>query len=748
MSWPGGWIDPELEELFHNEPELLETAKRVRAARPQVDVDPRFQNRLRAQLVAEASRGGARRGVRRWWNFGPAHAAWGGAAVGAILITATVLTFVSNHPQDQTVTAFSQLTAQHSVSPNQVITVAFNQPMDQQAVEAGVHIQPATKVSYSWQHNNLVITPAYHLSGNTPYSVTIAQTALRALSGASAAAPIHITFGTAPTPPPTPVATPSLIGGNLGTNAASGGALLFEPNGTVVSTAAVLPPSSIPSSTPGASPTPTGTGASSAPASGAGSLVAFPASGSPLYLGEAPSALAFTADGFTLATAVGDANGGSRIAVSQSDGTQRRTLTHTTTPVTALTWSGDQVVYTDGTTINSVDLSKRVQPLYSLASGTGTITALAPGGAYAYVAPPLSGTGGSLLDIATGGERVLKGAATDVAFSGDGKTIAWVDGSGPEPGLLVEPLTQSDAASVSLPGSAASVSGVALNQAGGEIAYVMTDSSGATQVVVAQLPGGAPLAIGSPASPSELALSPSGNRVAFVSTSATGPAIEVATVTGATTDQGAQVPPAADFALQRFVQAQVGTDGQSDVATLAALSAPGVDATSGTPQNLSRAYVISTYLAGQGNVGANIELIVDPNAGHTTARVASERLLLAPSASGYLVTSVQTAQLGDETFGPHVVQVTSETLAGVTTLQVSFDSDLNALTVAGAITIFSGSGVPLNAATVYNPDSRTATVTIVNAPKGTFTLDIATTLADFNGQSLARTFDTQVAASS
>ena len=136
MSWMGGWFDPELEDLFHDDPELLETARQVRAARPRSEPDPRFQNRLRAQLVAEASRGFSARGVRRWWRLGPTHFAWGGAVVGAALITATVFTFVSNHAPDQTVTAFSQLSAQHSVSPNQVITVAFNQPMDEHAVEA------------------------------------------------------------------------------------------------------------------------------------------------------------------------------------------------------------------------------------------------------------------------------------------------------------------------------------------------------------------------------------------------------------------------------------------------------------------------------------------------------------------------------------------------------------------------------------------------------------------------------------
>ncbi len=69
-------------------------------------------------------------------------------------------------------------------------------------MEAGVHIQPAIKVSYTWKDNDLVITPAYHLSANTPYTVTIAQTAIRAASGASAAAPINITFGTEPSPAP------------------------------------------------------------------------------------------------------------------------------------------------------------------------------------------------------------------------------------------------------------------------------------------------------------------------------------------------------------------------------------------------------------------------------------------------------------------------------------------------------------------------------------------------------------------
>ena len=113
-----------------------------------------------------------------------------------------------------------------------------------------------------------------------------------------------------------------------------------------------------------------------------------------------------------------------------------------------------------------------------------------------------------------------------------------------------------------------------------------------------------------------------------------------------------------------------------------------------------------------------------------------------------MVTSAFTSQLSDESAGPHVVQVTSNTANGVTTLQVSFDSDLNPGSVASAISVVSASGTTLPSTAVYNPDTRIATVTIDNAPAGTLTLDIATTLADFKGQTLVQGFTTNVEANS
>jgi Bacterial Ig-like domain len=755
MSWMGGWFDPELEDLFQDEPELLETAKQVRASRPRVEADPRFQNRLRAQLVAEASRGSGARGVRRWWRLGPAGFAWGGGLVGAALITATVLTFVSNSPKDQTVTAFSQLTAQHSVSPNQVITVSFNQPMNEQAVEQGVHIQPAVKYTVSWKNNDLVISPTYHLSANTPYTVTIAKTYIRSASGASAAAPINITFATKPTPTPQPASPPSLTPVVLGANG-TGGSLLYAPDGSVVSTEGVIPasattaPSPTATPTPAANATPTPEGAISGAPAVPGALAEFPTSGSTAQLGPSASAAAFSPNGRYLAMAVDNGNGGSRIITSQSDGSAPDRLTDSTTPVTALTWaSNDRIIYTDGTTVESVDLSHTTNSLYTLPTSSGVVTALATGGAYAYVTPA-TGTGGSLLNISSGAEQTLQGATTDVAFSGNGTTVAWVDESVQPGRLFTEPVTQDTPAALSMPDSNATPSDVALDMRADEIAYVSTNaSSGIAQLVVAQLPSGTPLAVTPVSNISEPTLSPGGDDVAFVSNTPAGASIEQAPVPGAPKSRaGLRIPDAANATLQSFVQAQVGQNGQPDLGTLAALSAAGVNAASDTPPNLSRAYVISTSLEPTGVVEASIELIVDPDAGHTTTRVASEQVLIAQSSGSYVVTSATIFPLRNESAGPHVVQVTPSTTGGVTTLLVTFDSDLTQATVSGAITVENQAGVILNSTAVYDPDTRTATVTLANAPSGTLTLEIATSLADVEGQSLANGFQTTFEAGS
>ena len=756
MSWLGGWFDPELEDLFHDEPELLETAQRVRAARPQSEADPRFQNRLRAQLIAEATRS---HGARRWWRLGSTQAAWGGAVLGAALIGATALTFLTSHPTDKTITAISAITAEHAVDPNNVIQVSFNQPMDKASVENGVRIQPATVVSLSWKGNNLVITPVHHLTGNTPYTVTIKQSDLRAATGALATTSIVIPFATAPTPPVGHTAPPTLALSTVGPEGSGvnglGGTLLFAPDGSLVSTAGLLPAAGTPPAaatpSPSASPTPTPEGVTDNGPSTAGQLVDYASSGGPFALAAAASSAAFSPNGTYVAAAVDDGNGGSRIVVTLADGSQRRPsrLTDSSTPVIAVTWaSNDRIVYTDGTTINEIDFTGKVTTLYTGPDSGATVAKLDPGGAYAYVVPA-SGTGGSLLDVATSAEVVLQGSTTEVAFSGDGSTVVWADQSTSQTRFWTESVTQRAPASMSLLNASATYTDIALDQDGDEAAYLMTPASGHGELVVAEVPSGTPLAIAPvTTSPTDLALSPGGDQVALLGTDSNGALlIQQAPVPGATAAHVAPgIPAAANSALHAFVEAQVG----GDIASLAGLSGPNANAAANTPQNLSRAYVISTYVQPQGVVSASVELVVDPTAGHASAEVASETLTLVPQTSGstYIVTRIDTTPLRNEASGPHVLQVNATTQSGQTTLSVSFDSDLAPASVAAAFTVLDSNGATLSSSTVYNADSRTATVTIANAPSGALTLEISTALDDVYGQALARAFQTEVGTNS
>jgi hypothetical protein len=290
---------------------------------------------------------------------------------------------------------------------------------------------------------------------------------------------------------------------------------------------------------------------------------------------------------------------------------------------------------------------------------------------------------------------------------------------------------------------------IAVDMDGDEVAYLMTAPSNATQIVVAEVPSGTPLAIDSVTfAPSELALSRGGDQVALLGTDSSGvPSVEQASVPGSTAARVTPaIPAGANSTLHAFVEAQVG----GDLATLSALSGPDAHAAANTPQHLSRAYVISAYVTPRGVVSANVELVVDPTAGHASTEVASETLTLIPESPGstYVVSRMVSTSLHNEASGPHVLQVNATTQAGETTLVVSFDSDLSPASVGGAITVLDANGTTLSSSTVYDADTRTATVTLANVPSGALTLMIATSLDDVYGQTLAHAFQTVVGSNS
>jgi Big-like domain-containing protein len=212
--------DPELAELFREDPDLLDLARAAQVRELDVPVGSNFQAYLRARLLDEAQHRLRPRGLARLraalGSRGGVAAAFGGAA-GAVMIAAAVIAFTQGHTGNDTVTvsAVSQLSGQTNVDPHtNAITIAFNEPMNQASVVKALHIVPATSFSTSWSGNTLTITPTHGLSASTAYVVRIDNSVARSSAGQAPAAPIVVPFGTQPTSPPVvgpaPSATPTL----------------------------------------------------------------------------------------------------------------------------------------------------------------------------------------------------------------------------------------------------------------------------------------------------------------------------------------------------------------------------------------------------------------------------------------------------------------------------------------------------------------------------------------------------------
>lgn len=775
MPWDGDWTDPELQDLFTEEPTLQRTAQLLRASRPDPVVDVHYQRRLRAQLMQEAASRRSSPSTRTvprsprppfWMRLRATHFAWSGVALGAALTAATVLALVTgNHGQDrqQTVLATSSVAAQHLVSPNNTIVVAFNQPMDHTAVESGLRIEPATEISTVWNGDQLVITPLHHLAGNTPYTVTIAKSALVATSGARAAAPVQITFGTAPTPPPAsgsptpPALSPSALG-----TATKGAPLLFAPDGGVVTTApatgATSPePSQSPSASPSASPSPSATPAPTragvlpslpallptpTPASSGPALVELPARpGAPVVLGPAASAAAFSPNGTLLAAADPSSAGGTDIVLSAADGTDRSRLTHVDAPVLAIAWNAaGRVVYATSQTVHSVDQSGAVQTLATPGSAVATIS---PDGTHAV----LAATGSSpaaLLDLTGGGVRSLAGAGpgAPVAFSGDGSTVAWVDTSSAPPRLLTAPVARNTAAAVSVLDPGAALSAVALNQDGSEVAYTETPAGGTAKLVVAQLPSGASVATGPAAA--ALAFSSQRGQLALLVPTSDGTQVQLAQLPGATASAaGPAVPASASQVLHAFLDAQVRGDG----GVLGSLGLPNVGVGHLAPTGLTRAVLVDAVAQRDGSITALASLLIDPTLQRTTTLVADETLTLVPQGGSFIVSALNASQLHPLAGGPHVVGITTGEQHSHLTVNVTFDSDLTPATVPSSLAVQPPSGANLPTSVTYDANTRTATITLSQDPGGALSVVVSTALRDVNGAAPAAAFTAPVRAS-
>jgi hypothetical protein len=167
------WDDPEFDEVVS----LLESLSELEVA-----ANPPFRMKLRHQLLARARRQEPSLPWHSWYRRLPMPLALTSMGAVACAMLIVLVATLANHAQEGQVLVASPLDHSQTVSPSTPITLTFSRPMDHQATEEAIQIQPPTHVSYVWTSSTtLKIMPSGGgLTPDTHYSITVgpeAQTA-------------------------------------------------------------------------------------------------------------------------------------------------------------------------------------------------------------------------------------------------------------------------------------------------------------------------------------------------------------------------------------------------------------------------------------------------------------------------------------------------------------------------------------------------------------------------------------------
>ena len=790
--------DAELVELFSDDPELMDLARAAQARELEAPMGANFQAYLRARLMDEAvvrlhPRGLAR--LRMALGSRSTMAAAFAAGAGAVMIAVTVVA-VTQHGSDRVnaPAAESVLAGDSHVDPaTDAITIAFTQPMDQASVVKALHIVPATSVTTSWSGNTLTITPKHGLSASTAYVVRIDNSVARSVSGQAPQAPIVVAFGTqprptatpGPTPTPTP-ATPVLAPTVLG-QTGSVADVLAGPNGSVLVTdvasiGASQSSSQASGSSTGASSTATsteGAGTSTGPGASASSstsssssttaapsgLVRFD-SGSASVVGASASAAAVAPSGRYIAALVHDQSGNATVVVENIDGTNRRQLAHADAGSPIAWTSGPAVLFTSGGHLRAVDLQGGIRSAggpNGLVVGSGQQLLLAPGGHWAYLGPssttPASSTAtdtsvsattataaAQLVDLTSGATLALPAAGSIAAFAPDASALAWADTADTRTADVLTlasslPATASPAkVALADPGRAITV--LAVSAGGSRVAATVASS----EVRVVDTSGH--LVATDPENATRLAFI-TDNTVALVA----GGHAETAPLPSSGGTGTASPPPTASAEAQglldRLVAAQTGSGSLSSLPAAAS-----IDLAALTPRGVTQGYVIAVEaIPNSSQVTASIRLVAIPAKGSSDPVTSSDEsvTLDRPDGSTLRITQLSATPLSPESSGPHVMRVAASRSGSTMSVTVTFDSDLDPATVAPAISLTGPGGLATGSQVTFDASARTATVTLPltgllgNAAQP-LTLSIATTLHDVDGNALASSYTTSVAA--
>jgi hypothetical protein len=679
-------------------------------------LDPEFRRQLGARLVAERQRVIDERARRRArWRLRLPIPRWPGSAIAAagLAVAAVVLTLLSTvlvprqaQPRAVAVAASSAFAGASSVDPGSPVVIHFDRRMDQAAVAAALRVAPATEIRTAWRGNDLVVTPLHGLVPNAAYVLTIDRARARTAPGAPLAADVHLLFGTAPLPlPGAPVSSPVGLPLRVATAAADGSEAVIAADGTLVAT--------------------------SASRFGFSGLLRLNRDGTVARLAAATGAICVSRSGHSLAYLVGSGAGAS-IVMAAADGSGGRAVHAAVDDGSPLGWMNDaEVSFVGGGQLQAVDRAGHVRVLSPTPVDAARDTvAIAPGGRYVFLRPasqPAMPGQGQLVDLVTGLAHQLDGIVGEPAFSADGATVAWVDGSGSSPRLARAPSAGGPVLKVSLPVAAGDeLSDLGVGPDASRLVYSVKHADGSAELRLAAMDSGATLAVSHAGIGESPNWSPTGRQVAVLGHAGAQGQIEVADVPAGTAD----ATDAAEALAAAFADAQAAGDRDA----MGALAAPGVSV-SGLAR-ASRASVVQ-LLPGAGGEGvrASLRLVTDPTPQHPVARETTETLDLRPDTrlQRLVVAAVSAAPPADVAPGPHVARIAAGTAPG--SVSVTFDSDLDPASVAGAVGL-RGPGGRAAATVTFQAPTRTVTLAPAGPVPGPLTLTIGTGLRDVAGQHL------------
>ncbi len=616
--------------------------------------------------VAPASRGWRRRELY----------ALAAAVVAVILVTTAVVRYVIVRPVPVSVSAAGEVVGSVSAAPGDAVRLRFSTPLDARTTREALRLAPATDVTTSWHGDTLTVSAVHGFAPNTPYRLVIDHETARTSGGAPLAADIRLAWGTAPAPPAGPAAgPPATLTTTTVAGASDGAEAIVTGDGAVLVTGALAGPD-------------TGYHSGLVRIAGGGGTRLAPATDA-ICLSRSGASVAYlsrTGDGTQIVFADGDGSGGDRVAVPVDDGSP-------------LGWINDaEVSYVGGGRLRAVDRAGHARILADdPVDPARDALVIAPGGRYVYLRPAGATGSGEVIDVPTGARHPLAGATGAVAFSPDGATVVWVDGTR----LATAPSAGGPVLTTGLPvGAGDRVSDLAVSPTGGRLAYSVTHPDGRGELRVAALPDGHTVAVSTAGAGESPNWAPSGraftvlvagSRIASVAVPAADPADRVAATAAA------------------FADAQVGGDADAQRAL------GGADLVRPALPPITRAAVLSVAVGPDGTATARVRLTADSG-----PRQAEETLTLQANPSA--VRAVSLEPFHPVPAGPQLTGARTDATTGAVSL--TFDSDLDPGSVPRAI----------QGAVTYDPATRTATV---RPATGAAVVRVGDALRDIDGQPLA-----------